>query len=621
MVSRSRLDDVLQEDQSQSTIQIVHKRPGKRKTYGNEKIRNPPLILLPGITVLLAAAGNVTPRAVSNHAAEEDGVEPGEGAAEAGDQTPADSKVGVAGIVHLASEAVPAVHQDAVAGLGLDLLRVLDRLPGQLGEGLAGEHLAALLGAEAVLLRVARVPDPVDEQVAHVETDQREPVPPVLVRVVVGQEDGAVAVGERHAGKVPEDQHETPLLVVHVPRRHDQLLALGARVGVQVVRHHQEADLAGHVAVAIPLARCGAQGEQQKDVPRQAHLEEHLEVKDAEHARVELGAHEEVVDVVAGHAVGGAAGKGRDVGDDGHDEARDDGDREQGAELVDDLVQGEDAREVQNTSDGEGRVEGDVGRAVVLEHLAALVGERLAVGGDAGQEAVEGALEDEESPVPQPRLAVGESLGIDEVEQVGEKVTPALAGLAAGDAAVVLGRANPHVPHEDGEEDHHGTGAVRTAKLEVARGVDLGVHAGPPAVDELFLPRLAIEAAAAAAGISVQQRRVLDVGLVRGGVGRCGLHRLLGLVEVLVELAGGLEVAFPEGLVLRLGGLGRNDVLGGRGAGFTVGGFWNLGFAATSVAAHRGLHHALKELLLSVFMEIGCQQSALALGGGLERPR
>ena len=577
-------------------------------TYRNEKIRHPLLILLPSITVLLAAAGNVTPRAVSNHGAEENGVEPGEGAAEAGNQTPADSKVGVAGIVHLAGEAVPAIHQDAVARLGLDLLGVLDRLPGQLGEGLASEHLATLLGAEAVLLAVACVPNPVDKQVAHVESGQGKAVPAVLIRVVVGQEDGAVAVGERNAGKVPEDEHEAPLLVVHVPGGYDQLLALGARVGVQVMRHDQKPDLTGHVAVTVPLAGGGTQGEQQQNVPRQAHLEKHLEVEDAEHTRVELGAHEEIVDVVAGHAVGGTASKGRDVGDNGDDEARDDGNREQGTELVNDLVQGENAREVQDTGDGKGRVERDVGRAVVLEHLAALVRQRLAVGGDTRHEAVEGTLEDEEGPVPQPRFGVGKRLGVDEIEQVGEKITPTLAGFAAGNASIVLGRSNPHVPHEHGEEDHHGGSAIRTAELEVARGVDLGVHTGLPAVNELLLPGLTIEAAAAAAaaGLSVQKRGVLDVGLLRGGVGRCGLHRFLCLVEVLVELAGGLQVALPEGIVLRLARGFGHKVLVGRGTRFTVGGLWSLGLAATSVAACRGFHHALKELLLSVRMEIGC---------------
>ena len=34
---------------------------------------------------------------------------------------------------------------------------------------------------------------------------------------MVGQVDGAVAVAEGNASKVPEDEHEAPFLEVHIP--------------------------------------------------------------------------------------------------------------------------------------------------------------------------------------------------------------------------------------------------------------------------------------------------------------------------------------------------------------------------------------------------------------------
>ena len=49
-------------------------------TYGDEEVGNSLLILGPGRAVLPAAAGDVSRRSVGNHTAEEDGVEPGEGA-------------------------------------------------------------------------------------------------------------------------------------------------------------------------------------------------------------------------------------------------------------------------------------------------------------------------------------------------------------------------------------------------------------------------------------------------------------------------------------------------------------------------------------------------------------
>lgn len=238
---------------SASRSHTLRREPNTR-TYGDEQVRHLSLILLPRIAILLPAPLDVPHGAMCNHAAEEDGVEPREGAAEARDEAPADGEEGIAGVVQLAGLAVPAIDEEAVPRGGGDLARVLDGLPGDLGERVALGVGAALHGPEAVLLAVAAVPDPVDEEVRDVQADQEGAIPAVLVGGVVGEVDDAVAVGERDARHVPEDEHEPPFLVVHVPGRDDELLALAARVGVQPVRHHQEHDLARHVAVLLVLA-------------------------------------------------------------------------------------------------------------------------------------------------------------------------------------------------------------------------------------------------------------------------------------------------------------------------------------------------------------------------------
>ena len=84
-------------------------------------------------------------------------------------------------------------------------------------ECLALEDRAALLLPEHVLLAVARVPDPVHEQVSCSERGESPARPAVSFWVVRGEVDGAVAVGEGHTGEIPEDEHEAPFLVVHVP--------------------------------------------------------------------------------------------------------------------------------------------------------------------------------------------------------------------------------------------------------------------------------------------------------------------------------------------------------------------------------------------------------------------
>lgn len=77
-----------------------------RVTYRNEQVGHLSLILGPSLTVLGATPLDVTQGTVRNHCGEEDRVEPGEGAREAGDQTPVEGKVEVASVVDLASLAV-----------------------------------------------------------------------------------------------------------------------------------------------------------------------------------------------------------------------------------------------------------------------------------------------------------------------------------------------------------------------------------------------------------------------------------------------------------------------------------------------------------------------------------
>lgn len=428
---------------------------GCKSTHRDEEVRHAPFVLKPGVTVLGAAAVDITPRAVSNHAYKEDGVEPGEGALEASDQSPRHGEPGVGGVVNLACKTVPPVHEDSSLGR-LDDSGVLHCLPGHLRESLPPNNLATLHSTEAVLLAVAAVPNPVPEKVGGIKRNQSPAVPAVLSRVVVGQEDGAMAVGKGHTGQVPEDKHESPLLVVHVPGGDDELFTFGAGVGVKVVSHDNESDLAGDVAVLLILTGSSTEGQDEKDVPGHANLEEHLEVQDAEHARVQLSAHEEIVDGVTGHAVLLTAPEAGEVCDEADNEATEDGNGEERTELVDGGVQGPDTREVETSETKQGEVQAGISVAEVGELLATLMRERLAVAGDTREEAVERALEDEVGPVPSPSLSVWESAGIDKGYELRAKLEQGLVLGRPGEAAIVVGGANPHVPHEDGEENHQG---------------------------------------------------------------------------------------------------------------------------------------------------------------------
>jgi len=122
----------------------------------------------------------------------------------------------------------PPVNQDRRTVGGLESLRVLQSLPWQLRERVAEDHSSPLLLAEAVLLAVGCVPDPVDEEICDVEEHQKVSVPAVDGRIMVRQIDGAVAVGQRDTGKVPENEHESPFLIVHVPETDQKKANYGA---------------------------------------------------------------------------------------------------------------------------------------------------------------------------------------------------------------------------------------------------------------------------------------------------------------------------------------------------------------------------------------------------------
>ena len=93
----------------------------------------------------------------------------------------------------------------------------MESLPRNLRECVTCDKLALFHGTEAVLLAVAAIPDPVPEEIRHIEDGQGPRVPAILRRMMVGNIDGAVAVRQRNTSEVPEDKHETPLLIVHVP--------------------------------------------------------------------------------------------------------------------------------------------------------------------------------------------------------------------------------------------------------------------------------------------------------------------------------------------------------------------------------------------------------------------
>lgn len=175
------------------------------------------LIFRPSIAILKPTTLNVPQAPMRNHARKEQGIEPRKWTLESRDKAPVERKVQVTGIVNFASQSIPSIDKDG-ALRGFDFLRMFGKgLPRQLWESLAENFCPTLPLTEAVLLAVGSVPDPVDEEVSDKKSCEGIGVPAVSVGVVVGEVDCAVAVAERNTSEVPEDKHEAPFFVVHVP--------------------------------------------------------------------------------------------------------------------------------------------------------------------------------------------------------------------------------------------------------------------------------------------------------------------------------------------------------------------------------------------------------------------
>ena len=273
---------------------------------------------------------------------------------------------------------VPSIHEQRIARVDLDVVRIPDLFPWKLWKRLAVLLISTLARTEHVLLAVAGVPYPVGKQVASVEEDQDRLGPSISGWIAVGQVDSAMAVAERHTGHVPENKHESPFLIVHVPGRDDHLLALAARICVQKVCHEQESNFATDKAVQLVVARCGRQSGEEKNEPRESDFEKHLEVQPFKHARVELSTHEKVVDVVAGHAVLCATVQSGGVGDNANKEAGNDSHAHKWAELVNEGVELEEASEMEDAGHSDCKVKASDTIAIVAQLLASFMWQRLA---------------------------------------------------------------------------------------------------------------------------------------------------------------------------------------------------------------------------------------------------
>lgn len=253
-----------------------------------------------------------------------------------------------------------------------------------------------------------------------------------------------------------------------VPARGDEFFSLGACVGVEIVCHDEKQHFCRDVSIRVVLLRRRAARNQKQNKPRDTNFIKHLEVEDAD-ARIQLCAHEEIVDGVSCKAVRAIAKNGLKVHDEAIDEPGQDSYRHDGTKLIHNSIQRKDVGEMQGGNNDNGGVEAGIGRAKVRQTLEVLVWQGPPLHGHTRHVAVHEHFDDKEYPVDGPCFGGRIGALVDEIDEVVGEFGPSLVFLGQRHFAIVRRCTNPHVPHEDGESNHESEGAKRAAKLEFFR--------------------------------------------------------------------------------------------------------------------------------------------------------
>ena len=207
---------------------------------------------------------------------EEEGIEIGDCGTSSCNGAPKERLRPVGRVVWLPQELPPSIDQQRIAVLGLQVSGILESRPGPLREGPADFERALELHAEARLLCHRRVKDPVHKDEKREEEDVGRCRELVDVRRVGGHIDDRVAVGERHAGEVPENDHESPLLVEHVPSLGNALFALGACINVEAGGEDHKGHVGRDISIDFVLLAGTTDADEEEEDPWDADLGPHL---------------------------------------------------------------------------------------------------------------------------------------------------------------------------------------------------------------------------------------------------------------------------------------------------------------------------------------------------------
>lgn len=346
----------------------LRKNKGALVDTRNKLVLDDVAILLPVLSILDCASFKVTATPMNQDDEEEDWVEIWDWGGKSDAKSPRERLEPVCSIVDLASICPPSARQQAVSVFGLDKGGVLDDAPWELRECLAEGRDSLHLHPEATLLGHGCVKDVVRDQELGVECDVCGGAKMVRGRIVRGHIHDRVAVREGDSGKVPEDDHESPLFVEHVPCLRNALLSFGTCVDVQASGKNHESHVSSDVSIFLILLASSRDGDEEEEYPGNADFGPHLEV-DITNSGVKRSTHPKVVEKVSRHAELLTLCDGDPVGGKRGSPTPKDGDGHHGSEIVHDFGDSEDVGCVEDSGSRESEVKGGESVAVICQAL------------------------------------------------------------------------------------------------------------------------------------------------------------------------------------------------------------------------------------------------------------
>ena len=224
---------------------LVHKR--------NESILDNRAVLNPILAVLLTTPLKVPPTPMRQHCQEKGRVVVRNDGPSSCNRTPKESLCPISGVVRLTQELPPAIDEQRITMLSLQIPGILKCGPRPLRESPSMLESSLQLHPKARLLSHGGIEHVVckDEKGEHKGVGRGAEL--VVRRRMSSHVDDRVAVGEGYTGKVPEDDHEAPFFVEHVPCLRDTFFSLTASIDVKTGSKNHESHVRGNIAVDVVL--------------------------------------------------------------------------------------------------------------------------------------------------------------------------------------------------------------------------------------------------------------------------------------------------------------------------------------------------------------------------------